>query len=462
MSLAMTSTASAAGISQLDQWTATTTPSAAITQTTFGKAIMITGLATGQCLTLNGSNLLTTTSCGGGGSAYPFAVTGNATSTLTQFNGGLTAFASSTVGAGNLGLTVFGNATTTGTAYFAGSTGIGTSSPFARSSIHLNNGDTIRTAFAIGSSTPSATTTIFSVDNQGNVVAGGLNTNNGSISGGVFSTNAATIRWSGSTRLGVLSGDGTLALLNNAQTDFSLLQFGGTTLSFPAIKRSGAALHLRLADDSNYANLELGSITGITQINMAGSLKGRNSNNYLYMDTGTGLGIFSTGNNGSTAGVGLDYATDGTLKIRNRAFTADATLTAATSTFSGAMTGTDATNNWTGKVSPTRGFALQTGTTTQWTASTTGTAYSPFMVMPFAGTLRQVSCLTDVSFLGVNVQVNGSNATPSYFIGSTTGGTVPFIAGNTFTKGQKILANFGTTTTAATQSISCTFNVTES
>jgi fibronectin-binding autotransporter adhesin len=49
-------------------------------------------------------------------SAYPFALTGNATSTLTQFNGGLTAFASSTIGNGNQngGLTIFGGATTTG------------------------------------------------------------------------------------------------------------------------------------------------------------------------------------------------------------------------------------------------------------------------------------------------------------------------------------------------------------
>jgi len=32
--------------------------------------------------------------------AYPFQVSGNATSTLTQFNGGLTAYASSTIGGG--------------------------------------------------------------------------------------------------------------------------------------------------------------------------------------------------------------------------------------------------------------------------------------------------------------------------------------------------------------------------
>jgi hypothetical protein len=63
------------------------------------------------------------------GIAYPFSLSGNATSTLTQFNGGLTAYASSTIGNGSAagGLTVNGTATTsrlvvsgTGTSTFAG------------------------------------------------------------------------------------------------------------------------------------------------------------------------------------------------------------------------------------------------------------------------------------------------------------------------------------------------------
>lgn len=68
---------------------------------------------------------------GGGSAAYPFTLSGNATSTLTQFNGGLTAYASSTIGDGTQvgGLTVSGGATTTLNAYFAGNVGIGTTSP---------------------------------------------------------------------------------------------------------------------------------------------------------------------------------------------------------------------------------------------------------------------------------------------------------------------------------------------
>ncbi len=59
-----------------------------------------------------------------------------------------------------------------------------------------------------------------------------------------------------STNLGGINpaSDGIFTLLNNAGTDFSRLQFGGTTSSFPALKRSGQGLIARLADDSGNAN----------------------------------------------------------------------------------------------------------------------------------------------------------------------------------------------------------------
>jgi hypothetical protein len=50
--------------------------------------------------------------------------------------------------------------------------------------------------------------------------------------------------------------DGILKLSNNAQTDFTRLQFGGVTSSFPALSRSGVRLVARLADDSSVAELE--------------------------------------------------------------------------------------------------------------------------------------------------------------------------------------------------------------
>lgn len=53
----------------------------------------------------------------------------------------------------------------------------------------------------------------------------------------------------------VTQASGVLTLMNTAQTDFGLLQLGGTTSSFPAIKRSGADIEFRLADDSARANI---------------------------------------------------------------------------------------------------------------------------------------------------------------------------------------------------------------
>lgn len=50
--------------------------------------------------------------------------------------------------------------------------------------------------------------------------------------------------------------DSVLRLTNNAATDFDRLQFGGTTSSFPALKRSSTALQVRLADDSAYSVLD--------------------------------------------------------------------------------------------------------------------------------------------------------------------------------------------------------------
>lgn len=64
---------------------------------------------------------------------------------------------------------------------------------------------------------------------------------------------------SGSKIYGGLA-DGVVLLMNQAQTDFNRLQFGGTASSFPAIKRSTTTLQARLADDSAFTLLESSQI----------------------------------------------------------------------------------------------------------------------------------------------------------------------------------------------------------
>ena len=51
-----------------------------------------------------------------------------------------------------------------------------------------------------------------------------------------------------------------ILISNQAQNDFNRLQFGGTTSSFPALKRSSASLIVRLADDTANAALESASL----------------------------------------------------------------------------------------------------------------------------------------------------------------------------------------------------------
>lgn len=54
--------------------------------------------------------------------------------------------------------------------------------------------------------------------------------------------------------------DGIFTLFNNAGSAFDRLQFGGTSSSYPALKRSSATLQARLADDSAFAVIQ-GKIT---------------------------------------------------------------------------------------------------------------------------------------------------------------------------------------------------------
>jgi hypothetical protein len=49
------------------------------------------------------------------------------------------------------------------------------------------------------------------------------------------------------------NGDGIFSLTNSAGTSFGRIQLGGTTSSFPAIKRNGTSVEAKLADDSGYA-----------------------------------------------------------------------------------------------------------------------------------------------------------------------------------------------------------------
>ena len=89
----------------------------------------------------------------------------------------------------------------------------------------------------------------------------------------------------------VNSSAGVLTLLNNALDDFDRLQFGGTTNAFPAIKRSGTDLQIRLADNSAYSTMDAQhrlqgtAPTTPTGSGTAGDM--RYDNDYIYICTAT-------------------------------------------------------------------------------------------------------------------------------------------------------------------------------
>lgn len=65
--------------------------------------------------------------------------------------------------------------------------------------------------------------------------------------------------WNGRSSLRSLA-DGNIVLRNAADTSFGLLQLGGVTSAFPALKRSSAGLISRLADDSADTTMEVSGL----------------------------------------------------------------------------------------------------------------------------------------------------------------------------------------------------------
>jgi hypothetical protein len=100
---------------------------------------------------------------------------------------------------------------------------------------------------------------IYDNGSSGLAIRGGSGSGGIEIQGNAFNP-GATLRFL-SRGLITPEADGVFSLKNNAGTDFGRLQFGGTTSSFPALKRSSATLQARLADDSGFAGFSCGALT---------------------------------------------------------------------------------------------------------------------------------------------------------------------------------------------------------
>jgi hypothetical protein len=82
-----------------------------------------------------------------------------------------------------------------------------------------------------------------------------------------------------------VSANGVLTLYNSAENNFDRLQFGGTSSSFPALKRNSTALETKLADDSAYAPHAMQYLDVTDGITAPASATGRAR---IYVDTADG------------------------------------------------------------------------------------------------------------------------------------------------------------------------------
>jgi hypothetical protein len=116
------------------------------------------------------------------------------------------------------------------------------------------------------------------------------------------------------------SGDGILTLGDHTGAGSPRLQLGGTTSSFPAIKRNGAQIDFRLADDSDYANFRAKSIqvsgSSSSVIDGNGNWISIVSGSSLYLGSASQL-FFANTATGATADAGLIRSSIGVIKVTN-------------------------------------------------------------------------------------------------------------------------------------------------
>lgn len=139
--------------------------------------------------------------------------------------------------------------------YFTATTTTASTFPFASTTqiSATGNGYFATTAGGVGIGTTNLAGFALNVAGTGNF--------SNTVTGANFNAGSGEFYWNGKTALKGGVTDGNLQLLNSAENSFGLLQFGGTTSSFPAIKRNSAGIDFRLADDSGYANVAVGNLT---------------------------------------------------------------------------------------------------------------------------------------------------------------------------------------------------------
>ena len=388
----------------------------------------------------NGNYELTSTSSlgitsGGSSFGYPFPLAGNATSTLTQFNGGLTAFASSTIGNGSAtgGLTVSGNSTTTGNAYFAGNVGIG----------GAPTGYSLET-YGSGVSSFGATPQV--LINGDNHSGGGLAISD---DGGFFDYNDGYVTYDGTNGLKIAgnSGSGSLGQLYVNGNEY--VENGnvgiGTTSPFATLSVAGNIFANGTITGSNITATGTLAVTGQTTLTTASSSALTATSLFSTLASTTNLTVSSLGTGGTTcvqadangdlsstgsacgSGGGSTVATvsnsDGTLVISPTSGAVVASLNLAhANTFSALQTF--------GNILLTGSSTLQNFTALNATTSQATTTNFAVTAVPSALLKTLASGAVVAAQAGVDYQAAGNYDTFGYlFPGNATSTTLTFGGG---------------------------------
>lgn len=133
---------------------------------------------------------------------------------------------------------------------------------------------------------------LFTADNTIDIGAAGANRPRT----GYFGTSVITPLLTISTTAKLTApSDGVLLLTDNAATSFARLQLGGTTSSFPSIKRNAAALNFRLADDSADAAITAAAATLSGQLIVTRGTLTANAPSISITETWNNAGVTFTG-----------------------------------------------------------------------------------------------------------------------------------------------------------------------
>lgn len=174
----------------------------------------------------------------------------------------------------------------------AGGVLTGASAPVLNMTQAWNNGATTFTGIKLDVTNTASAAASLLIDlqvggvSQLRVTRQGVFTVANSITAGSHvTTGGSLIHGTSGTSINMGTGDGIITLYNNGSTAFNRLQFGGTSSSFPSLKRNSTFVETKLADDSAYAPHAMQYLDVTDGITAPGSSAGRAR---IYVDTADG------------------------------------------------------------------------------------------------------------------------------------------------------------------------------